>query len=263
MPIVATRESPAIAIRDLWVYRGRDCILEDINLTVPPGDFLGLIGPNGGGKTTLFQVLLGLLSPQQGQVRLLGQAVSTGRLRVGYVPQAVHGDRHFPISVWEVVGMGRLSPHALLRRRSAQDARQIEQALRHLELWQHRHCSMGRLSAGQQQRAYLARALACNPQILLLDEPAASIDSQASTNIYALLQRWSERITVVMASHDIGVLASYVKTVGYLNRRLIHHGSGPLPHAALEQAYQCPIEAIAHGVPHRVFPQHPADEATP
>jgi zinc transport system ATP-binding protein len=261
MEQLATDEAyPAISVRHLWAGYEHETVLEDINFTVHQGDFVGLMGPNGGGKTTLLKVLLGLLAPTRGQVRILDKSVREGRQYIGYVPQAVDFDREFPVSVRDVARMGRLGKRRLFRRYTAQDDEIVDQALQSVELLELKDRSIGDLSGGQRQRAYIARALAAEPQILLLDEPTASVDPQISASIYDTLRRLNAQITILMVSHDIGVISSYVKTVGCLNRRLFYHHSDQITPEMVELAYQCPIDLVAHGIPHRVFPQHGAEE---
>jgi zinc transport system ATP-binding protein len=254
-----TQRREGIAIRGLWAGYDREQVLEDINLTVYERDFVGLIGPNGGGKTTLIRVLLGLLPPTRGEVRIMGRPVQEGRRALGYVPQVVEFDHEFPISVWEVARMGRLGRRRLLQRYTAEDDAIVEKALRQVELLDLRRRPIGELSSGQRQRVYIARALATQPQILLLDEPTSSVDPQVSSNIYELLQQLNERVTIMLISHDMSAISSYVKTVGCLNRRLFYHHGEEITADMLELAYQCPIDLIAHGVPHRVFPAHDHD----
>jgi zinc transport system ATP-binding protein len=244
----------------MWAGYEREPVLEDINLSVYEGDFIGLIGPNGGGKTTLIRVLLGLLPPTRGQVRIMGLPVQEGRRMIGYVPQLVEFDREFPISVWDVARMGRLGKRRLLRRYTAQDDEIVTRALRQVELHDLRQQPIGELSGGQRQRAYIARALATQPEILLLDEPTSSVDPQVSSSIYELLRRLNEHVTILLISHDMSAISSHVKTVGCLNRRLFYHGEKEITAEMLELAYQCPIDLIAHGVPHRVFSEHAHDE---
>ena len=254
-----TQRREVIAVRGLRAGYNGERVLEDINLTVYERDFVGLIGPNGGGKTTLLRVLLGLLSPTRGDVRIMGQPVREGRRALGYVPQVVAFDHEFPISVWEVARMGRLGRRRLLQRYTAEDDAIVEKALRQVELLDLRQRPIGELSSGQRQRVYIARALATQPEILLLDEPTSSVDPQVSSNIYELLKQLNERVTIMLISHDMSAISSYVKTVGCLNRRLFYHHGEEITADMLELAYQCPIDLIAHGVPHRVFPAHDHD----
>jgi len=249
-----------VTVRNLWAGYGNGPVLEDINLTVNELDFIGLIGPNGGGKTTLLKVLLGLLPPMRGEVRVLGKSVQEGRRYIGYVPQVVEFDHDFPISVWNVARMGRLGKRRLLQRYTAEDDEIVAKALRQVEMLALRDHPIGELSGGQRQRVYIARALATEPEILLLDEPTASVDPQVSSTIYDLLGRLNDHVTILMISHDMGAISAHVKTVGCLNRRLFYHGEKQITPDMLEAAYQCPVDLIAHGVPHRVFPHHVAEE---
>ncbi len=246
----------AIALRHVWAGYPQTPVLEDINLTVNEGDFIGLIGPNGGGKTTLLKVLLGLIAPQQGEIAILGYPVAKGRRYVGYVPQVLEFDRDFPVRVADVVRMGRLGKRRLLQRYNAQDEAIVRQVLEQVGMEEMSDRPIGELSGGQRQRVYIARALASEPRILLLDEPTANIDTRVQASIYELLRELNQFITILMISHDMGAISTYVKTVGCLNRRLYYHGDKHLTAEAIEQTYQCPIELIAHGVPHRVFSEH-------
>lgn len=256
------KEGPreVISIQQLWAGYDHQAVLEDINLSVRELDFIGIVGPNGGGKTTLFKVLVGLIPPTRGEVRIMGKSIEAGRRHIGYVPQLMEFDRDFPISVWEVAQMGRLGRRRLLQRYTAEDDEVVADALRRVDMLDLRERPIGDLSGGQRQRVYIARGLATEPDILLLDEPLASVDPRVSSNIYELLQALNDEITILIASHDIGAISSYVRTVGCLNRRLFYHGGDHLTPEMLELAYQCPIDLIAHGVPHRVFPEHRLEE---
>ena len=252
----AQKPPEVISVRHLWVRYDNTTVLEDINLSVRERDFVGLIGPNGGGKTTLFKVLVGLVRPYRGEVRVMGLDVRAGRRYIGYVPQSTEFDHDFPISVWDVARMGRLGKRPLFRRYTAQDDAIVEQALRQVQMWPLRDRPIGKLSGGQRQRVYIARALATEPRILLLDEPMAGIDPQVRTELYELLRRLNEEITIIIVTHDMTAISAHVKTVGCLNRRLFYHEEKQVTADMLEQAYQCPIDLIAHGVPHRVFAEH-------
>ena len=227
-----------------------------MNLSVRETDFIGLVGPNGGGKTTLLKVLLGLLPPTRGTVRVMGMPVREGRRYIGYVPQRVDFDYDFPISVWDTARMGRLGSRRLLRPYTAEDDETVAEALRRVEMLDLKDRPIGELSGGQRQRVYIARALAVQPRILILDEPTASVDPQVRARIYELLGELNQHLTILMVSHDVSAISSYVKTVGCLNQRLFYHDEKHLTSEMIELAYSCPVELIAHGVPHRVFPEH-------
>lgn len=257
---VAENDGPreVIALRDVWAGYDHQAVLQGVNLSVKALDFIGIVGPNGGGKTTLFKVLLGLVPPERGEVRIMGEPVERGRRHIGYVPQLMTFDSDFPIRVWDVALMGRLGNRGLVQRYTAEDEDKVAEVLGRVDLLDQAERPFGDLSGGQRQRVYIARALATEPSVLLLDEPLASVDPQVSSNIYELLTRLNQSVTILMASHDIGAISSHVKTVGCLNRQLFYHGEDSLTPEMLELAYQCPIDLIAHGVPHRVFPEHAA-----
>lgn len=253
--------SEMISVQHVWAGYGDQTVLEDITLSVKDGDFVGIIGPNGGGKTTLLKLMLGLIAPTQGVISIMGQSVEKGRRNIGYVPQLVEFDRAFPIRVWDVARMGRLGHRGLLERYRREDNDAVADALQRVDLLDLRDKPIGELSGGQLQRVYIARALAGRPKVLLLDEPTASVDYRVSANVYELLHQLNERVTIVMISHDLTAISTYVKSVGCLNRRLFYHGDKNITPDMLEAGYHCPVDLIAHGLPHRVFADHAAKEA--
>ena len=255
MMIVST---PPIMINIINMDAGyeNEPVLENINFTVYEGDFIGLIGPNGGGKTTLIKVLLGLVIPTRGSVTIKGLPVEIGRKYLGYVPQVVDFDRQFPINVWDVVQLGRLGKRGLLKRYNDNDKQVVESALRNVEMLEFYKKPVGDLSGGQRQRVYIARALASEPEVLILDEPTSNVDPQVSSSIFSLLNKLNEKITIMMITHDMSAVSSYTKTVGCINRNLHYHGGKELTAEMIEATYQCPVDLIAHGLPHRVFPDH-------
>lgn len=249
--------SPALELKDVEAGYAGAKVLSRISLTVPEGDFLGIIGPNGGGKTTLLKVILGLIPPGAGSVRVMGLSPRQGRRHVGYVPQSAGYDPGFPITVREAVRMGRLHGGNLLGRPSPGDREAVEEALERTGIQDLAHRSMGELSMGQIQRTLFARALAVRPVILVLDEPTASMDPGAAASIYELLRKLNETVTIVMTSHDLTVVFSEVKTIACLNRTLHYHGRDMLTAEAVRTTYQCPVDIITHGdVPHRVLSTH-------
>lgn len=246
-----------IELEQIWAGYPKNPVLQDINLTVHALDYIGIIGPNGGGKTTLFKVLLGLLSPQRGRVTILGRSPHQGRRHIGYVPQIIHFDQNFPISVGEVVQTGRLGNRRWGRQCNRQDRIIVEQALAQVGLLDLQQYPVSELSGGQLQRVYIARALATEPQILLLDEPTANLDSQVSQAIYDLLWELNQWVTILMISHDIGAISSHVKTVACLNRRLYYHGSNQITSAMLEKTYGGAMDVVVHReLPQRILAPH-------
>ncbi|ANV91431.1 metal ABC transporter ATP-binding protein [Picosynechococcus sp. PCC 8807] len=245
-----------ISLERVWAGYPKTPVLEDINLQVQALDFIGLIGPNGGGKTTLLKVLLGLVQPQRGTVKILERPVTQGRRYIGYVPQILELDRDFPIQVRDVVNMGRLGKRKLFHRYNRKDREIVQRSLVQVGMADKGDRPIGELSGGERQRVYIARALASEPKILLLDEPTANVDSQVQNSIYELLKELNQSMTIMMISHDLGAISTYVKTVGCLNRRLHYHHDRLITPTMIEETYQCPVDLIAHGIPHRVFPDH-------
>jgi len=243
-------------LEDVWVQYNGVTVLEDITLSVQNRDFLGIIGPNGGGKTTLLKVILGLIKPNRGRVTVLGGPPEEGRRFIGYVPQLTQFDREFPATALDVVLMGRLGHKGLLRRYTEEDMEIAYKALESVEILDLKDRQVGKLSGGELQRVFLARALAADPKILLLDEPTASIDEPTKTELYELLKGLNREITIILVSHDIGVISSYVDKIACLNRRLFYHGSKEITAETIEETYRCPVELLAHGVPHRVLKKH-------
>jgi len=251
-----TATAPVVELVKVSAGYGAEPALEEVSLTVGPLDFLGLVGPNGGGKTTLLRVLLGLLEPSRGEVRLFGHPPATGRNRVGYVPQALRFDRDFPVRVLDVVLMGCLGRAPRFRPYPAVDRRRAMETLDQLDLGDLAARPVGELSGGQLQRVLIARALLGDPDLLLLDEPTASVDPAARGAIFDLLAELNQSLAIILVTHDMGVISSHVKTVGCLNRRLHYHGGTELTAEVVRATWQCPVDLIAHGVPHRVFAQH-------
>lgn len=247
----------AVSLEDVWVHHDGVPVLEEISLSIEQDDFLGIIGPNGGGKTTLLKVILGLISPSHGKVLVLGKPPGRSRHNIGYVPQHNLFDRDFPISVWDTVLMGRFGRAGLFRRYGEKDARAVENALQTVGMLDCKDRQIGKLSGGEQQRVFIARALVSEPRLLLLDEPTASVDPTLQTEFYELLERLKQGMAIVLVSHDISAVSIYVDKIACLNRQLYFHGSGEIGPEILEATYKCPVQMIAHGtIPHRVLREH-------
>jgi zinc transport system ATP-binding protein len=234
-------------------------VLEDVSLRIERNDYLALLGPNGSGKTTLLKVLLGILEPDRGRVRVFGEPPRSVRGRVGYVPQYFRFDPEFPIRVLDVVLMGRLA-HARWGRVGAADREAARRALGRVEMNALAERPIGALSGGQLQRVLIARALAQEPELLLLDEPTASLDERIGRSVWELFQELAREMAVVVVSHDIGAISRHVRHVACLNRRLFTHPTKELTSEILEATYGCPVDLLAHGHPHRVLREHPGSE---
>ncbi|HHV60520.1 MAG TPA: metal ABC transporter ATP-binding protein [Clostridiaceae bacterium] len=246
-----------IEIENLSVFYNEICALENINLTVYEKDFLGIIGPNGGGKSTLLKVIMGLLKPSKGAVKIYGHSIDSLRVPIGYVPQFGSFDREFPISVEDAVLTGCLYGKKLFFPKFLNDDHNtVSTLLKELNIHDLRKRQIGELSGGQLQKVLIARALAAKPKILFLDEPTASVDTSAQGELMELLKELNKKITIVMVSHDIGAISSNVKTIACLNTQLYYHGNPELDNCMVEKLYGCNIDLIAHGVPHRVLGTH-------
>lgn len=252
-----SQEESLVRVTDLTFGYEREPVLRDVNLAIGPRDFLAIIGPNGGGKSTLVRLMLGLETPWRGRVQW-DSGVRAGA--IGFVPQFSTFDKNFPLRLRDAVLMGRLGRTGLFRRYSAADHRAVDATLERLHLERHGRTPVAELSGGQLQRALIARALAGDPAILFLDEPTASVDAETRQVLESLLAELNQRIPVVVVTHDITGFAAQVKQIACVNRRLHYHGSGRLSHADLAEAYGCPVELIAHGVPHRILHDHPVGE---
>jgi len=258
--------SPSIVdIKDLaFAYNG-DRVLEDVNLTIRQDDFIAMIGPNGGGKTTLLKLMLGLLRPDRGTVSVLGRPPAQAAPDIGYVPQDVHINRRFPITALDVVLMGKLTPDRRWARQSAADRSDALAALERMDMAGLAKKKIGELSGGQRQRVFIARALVTAPKLLLLDEPTASIDTKGQADFYRMLKKLNTEVSILVVSHDLLVVSRYVKSVACVNRGLHYHPQAEITGEMLESMYPCtveevcPVELVAHGLPHRVLHEHDAE----
>ena len=247
----------------MWAGYDGEAVLEDIQFEMFTGDYVGIIGPNGGGKTTLIKVILGLLPVMRGSVSVLGQSPVQARDRLGYVPQVSRTDRDFPISVWDVVRMGREKAGFFgVRSLSTQDKQAIERALGQADVLDLAKRSFNELSGGQRQRVLIARALATNPEILVLDEPTANVDGQSTARLYDLLAELNQSLSILLVSHDLMAISTHVKTIACVNRKMVYHNEKVLTQEMMDLGYECPVELLAHGVPHRVLAYHDHDHAS-
>jgi zinc transport system ATP-binding protein len=228
-----------------FAYDG-ELILEDISLTVREGDFLGVVGPNGSGKTTLLRIILGLIHPMRGKVEVFGDTPERARHLIGYVPQHAELDESFPISVMDVVLIGRLGKAPLFGRYRKGDRQSAEGAMEEAEIYDLRNRRFGTLSGGQKQRVLMARALAGKPELLLLDEPTASVDGRVEQDIYELLKRLNEKVSIILVSHDLGFISTYVNRVACVNRRLVCNPTQDITGDVIEACYSGPVHMLKH-----------------
>ncbi len=252
-------EKPLVEVRDVTFGYGQEVVLDHVNLDIQPDDFLAVIGPNGGGKTTLLKVMLGLLRPWSGDVVWHFSSGASGgdpRGRLGYVPQFSTFDKDFPLRIQDMVLMGRLGRRSLLRPYGREDRAAADRALERLGLRSVARAHVSEVSGGQLQRALIARALVADPAILFLDEPTASIDAESRGTLRDLLEDLNRSIPIVVVTHDVTSLASMVRRIACINRKLFYHGGPELSLEVMEEVYGCPVELVTHGVPHRVLHHH-------
>lgn len=241
---------PIIEIKNLSAgYEDRN-VLHDINLTVYERDFLGIIGPNGGGKTTLIKCILGLLKPTGGEILLQSSSL-------GYLPQYSSIDRKFPISVEEVILSGLSVQKSLTSRFTPQQREKAKQIISRMGLEGLEHRAIGQLSGGQLQRALLGRAIISDPAVLILDEPSTYIDKRFEARLYQLLAEINKDCAIILVSHDIGTVLQQVKSIACVNETLDYHPDAGVTTEWLERNFNCPIELLGHGtLPHRVLGEH-------
>ncbi|MFW5990666.1 MAG: metal ABC transporter ATP-binding protein [Candidatus Nanoarchaeia archaeon] len=236
-------------------YRGQD-VLTNVSMNVNEQDFLGIIGPNGGGKSTLLKLILGLITPTNGLIEVFGKSPVEGREQLGYVPQYFSFDFDFPMTVLDVVLMGRLKIKKMGKGYSKADLRAAIDSLKKVEMQKHKNRQIAELSGGERQRILIARALAVSPKALVLDEPVSSIDSAWQPKFYNLLKELNKKIAIILVTHNVGMISSYVDKIACLNKTLHYHGETQEGIDHLSKSYKCPVELIAHGVPHRVLGEH-------
>ena len=223
----------------------RDWVLENVSLSIPAGDFVAMVGPNGGGKTTMLKLMLGLLRPNHGTVTLLGRSPEHSRVAVGYTPQHLQVDMQFPISVLDVVLMGRMKRGGYWWYSKA-DRFAARDALETMRLADKTNTPFRSLSGGQRQRVLIARAICGNPEILLLDEPTNNIDPSAEAIMYDILHELNKRLTIIIVSHDVGVVSKIVKSVVCVNREVVVHPTSEITGAVISELYGSEVRLIRH-----------------
>jgi zinc transport system ATP-binding protein len=242
-----------IQLTDVSAGYDREIVLRDVNLSVYDHDFIGVIGPNGGGKTTLIKLILGLLKPLKGQIERLNEA--NGSL-IGYLPQQSLVDRKFPITVLDIVLSGLMSEKGAFVRYSAGDRKKAMQLLDQMGIAGLAKRTSMELSGGQLQRVFISRALISSPRLLILDEPNTFVDNRFESDLYQLLTELNKSMAIMIVTHDVGTVSYFVKTIACVNTYLHYHHSNIITEEQLA-AYNCPLQIITHGdVPHTVLQKH-------
>lgn len=268
--------TPLIEIKNLSAGYDSRTVLRNVNLTVYDRDFLGIIGPNGGGKTTLIKCILGLLKPTTGEIlyrvttasnnnpAFLDNSATTSQFStlnsqfsMGYLPQYNSIDRKFPITVEEVILSGLSSQKSLISRFTATHREKARQVIARMGLEGLEKRAIGALSGGQLQRALLGRAIISDPALVVLDEPSTYIDKRFEARLYELLAEINHDCAIILVSHDIGTVLQQVKSIACVNETLDYHPDTGVSEEWLERNFNCPIELLGHGaLPHRILAEH-------
>ena len=252
------RKEKIIELRGVNFFYGNTPVLEDIDLDIHSGEFIAVLGPNGGGKTTLIKLILGLFTPSSGQIGLFGCEPKYNRHRIGYLPQHVDTKDDVPVTVLEIVLMGLVRSRKLGWFYSQKDRELAYRALDQVEMKEYENYNIAHLSGGQKQRVYIARALASNPDLIILDEPTSNIDPQGKFCFYEFLTSLSSSVTILVVSHDLSITSAGIDALGCLNKRLAYNPEPKLTQEMFELLYgvhrhSCPI--TRHGpYPESVLP---------
>ncbi|MDR0573198.1 MAG: metal ABC transporter ATP-binding protein [Tannerella sp.] len=246
-----------IEIKNVTALYDARPVLDCVSLSVWKYDFLGIIGPNGGGKTTLLKVILGLMKPVSGEISFFEDGKCVPSLKIGYLPQVNPIDKRFPISVYEVISSGLIREKPRFREFTASQKDHINELIAKMGLEQFAGRAIGELSGGQLQRVLLARAIVSHPQLLILDEPNTYVDKRFESQFYELLGEINKDTSIILVSHDVGTLLPMVKNVACVNETLHYHPGADLSDEWLSKTCVCPIEIVGHGdLPHRVLKKH-------
>jgi len=249
-----------IEIKNISVVYDTKSVLKDVCLNIWEGDFLGVIVPNGGGKTTLLKVILGLMKPVSGEVAFFDHGKRVSSLKIGYLPQINPIDKRFPISVYEVIASGLAGEKKRFCNFTFMQQERVRELMIQMGLEQFATRAIGELSGGQLQRVLLARAIVSQPQVLILDEPNTYVDKKFESHFYESLEEINRKTAIVLVSHDVGTLVSMVKNVACVNETLYYHCGSDISGNWLHETYSCPIEFLGHGdFPHRILKKHGSD----
>ena len=239
-------QEAAVSCSEVSFAYGRHTVLEGVDFSIASGDFVSVVGPNGGGKTTLLKLILGLYKAQSGRISVFGKPVKKQRKLFGYVPQFANFNSDFPISVQDTVLQGRLGVTLCLGRYCKQDKDISLKVMQETEIFDLASRSILSLSGGQMQRVLVARALAAEPRILLLDEPTANIDQRAEKDIFDLFKTINKRMTILIISHDIGFVSEYINKVFCLNKTLVCHDASPVTSDTIHALYGDHVSEVHH-----------------
>lgn len=226
-------------------YDGKP-VLRNVNISIPAGDFVCVVGPNGSGKTTLLKIALGLLKPTRGSIEVFGQRPEKSQGRIGYVPQHPRLDPLFPVSAMDVVLMGRLGRTRAFGAWGADDRSQAHDALAEVGLSDRAGHHFASLSGGQKQRVLIARALAGEPDLLLLDEPTAGLDAHIEEDFYRLLQELNQRLTILLVSHDLGFVSGFVRSVVCVGQDVVVHPTSEITGQVIADLYGSEMRLVRH-----------------
>lgn len=235
-----------IEIDNVSFNYGTVSVLEAVSLKIHEDEFIGIIGPNASGKSTLLKLILGLIKPDQGTIKVSNKKCQHAKNHIGYVPQHVNFSRDFPVTVEEAVLMGHITSSSLFFKFSKSEIASAEKAMQKLEIDNIAKRQIGSLSGGQLQRVLIARALVCQPNILILDEPTSNVDMRVEEDIFALLKNYSEHMTIIVVSHDIAFISGYVDRVACLNHTLVCHDTESISGKMIEELYDAPVKMIHH-----------------
>lgn len=244
-----------IEIKDIEAGYSGEIALSAVNLKIYENDFIGIIGPNGGGKTTLVKVILGLIKPFKGEV--INKLNGTNENKsIGYLPQINFIDKKFPISVKDVVLSGFMDKGKLINKFTKEEKQTAMALMENMGISHLKNKPIGELSGGQLQRVFLSRAVVSSPKLLILDEPNTFVDNRFESELYEKLKELNKSMAILIISHDLGMISPYVKTIACVNKKLHYHDSNVISEKQLKE-YNCPIQLITHGeVPHTVLGKH-------
>lgn len=239
-------EEKIVAFQNVFFSYNAVPVLKNASFAIKDRSFVSIVGPNGGGKTTLLKLMLGLLKPTRGTITVFGLSPEKARSSIGYMPQYVQFDSHFPVTVLDVVLMGRLRKSMRFGPYGKRDRTVCLDALQKLEMYDARNRPFSALSGGQRQRVLIARALATEPQLLLLDEPTSNVDIAVETELFELLHDLSKAITIVVVSHDLGFVSKYVERVVCVNQRVFEHPTTAVTGEMINKLYGSHVRMVQH-----------------